>query len=92
MPLLRTLTYFTSAKGKKRKIDCALADPTPSVAKCPRKPVAVNPPSDDELVKFYKALNECGSKPAILSVTLPYANDFQLKTFRSNFPQLLPEL
>ena len=43
---------FTSAKGKKRKIDCALADPTPSVAKYPRKPVAVNPPSDDELVKF----------------------------------------
>ena len=83
---------FTSAKGKKRKIDCALADPTPSVAKCPRKPVAVNPPSDDELVKFYKTLSECGSKPAILSVTLPYANDFQPKTSRSNFPQLLPEL
>ena len=83
---------FTSAKGKKRKIDCALAYPTPSVAKCPRKPVAVNPPSDDELVKFYKTLSECGSKPAILSVTLPYANDFQPKTSRSNFPQLLPEL
>ena len=43
-------------------------------------------------MKFYKTLSECGSKPAILSVTLPYANDFQPKTSRSNFPQLLPEL
>ena len=43
-------------------------------------------------MKFNKTLSECGSKSAILSVTLAYANDFQPKTSRSNFTQLLPEL
>ena len=41
---------------------------------------------------FYETLSECGSKPAILSITLPYANDFQLKTFVPNFPLPLPQL
>ncbi len=71
-------------------MDCALADLTPS-AKCPRKSLAVCPPSEEELQKFYKTLSECRSKPAILSVILPYANDFQPKTSCSNFPSPLPE-
>lgn len=57
---------FTSAKGRKMKIDSALADPTPTVAKRLRKPLTISPPSDGEIEKFYKTLSECGSKPAIV--------------------------
>ncbi len=81
--------YFS--QREKKEEDCALADLTPS-AKCPRKSLAVCPPSEDELPKFYITLSECRSKPAILSVTLPYANDFQPQTSCSNFPSSLPEL
>jgi len=40
---------FTSAKGKK-KIDHALADPTPTAAKRPRKHVIVSSHSDEEKI------------------------------------------
>lgn len=78
---------FTSAKGRKKKIDAALADPAPSSTKRLRKPLAICPPSDIEVEKFYKTLSNCGSNPAILSVTLPYAKDFQPKTSLPSFPQ-----
>ena len=68
---------FTSAKGRKRKIDSALSDETPPITKHQRRPRAISPPSDKEIEKFYKTLSECGTKSAILSVTLHYANNFQ---------------
>ena len=42
IPLSRNLTSFQPRE--KSKIDCALADPTPSVAKCLRKSLAGNSP------------------------------------------------
>ncbi len=83
---------FTSAKGKKRKIDDALTDSTVSTSKKARMSPTVSPPTDVALEHFYKTLSECGSKPAIISVTLPYANDFQPKTSLPNFPLPLPQL
>ena len=42
-------------------------------------------------MKFYKTFSEC-SKLTMLSVNLPYANDFQPKHSCSNFTQPLPEI
>ena len=86
---------FTSAKGKKQKIDSGLNQVMTSSATNSqrRKSVAdVCPPSGTEIDQFYKALSGCGTKPAVLSVTLPFAYDFQPKTTLTNFPQPLPEL
>lgn len=41
---------------------------------------------------FFKKPNECTSKPAILSITIPYAHKYQPKTASACFPQPLPEL
>ena len=82
---------FTSAKGRKKKIDDTLEGPITSIAKRQQKSLAVSSPSDNEISKFYKALSECGSRPATLSATLLYANLFHPKTSLSNFPQPLPE-
>ncbi len=49
---------FTSAKGRKKKIDCVLADPIPTVAKRQRKPLAISSLIDSEIEKFYKTLSE----------------------------------
>ena len=77
---------FTSAMGKKRKVDCALADSTVLTLKNTRKCYTVSPPTYAALEKFYETLSECGSKSVILLITLPYANDFQPKTSLPNFP------
>ena len=51
---------FTSAKGKKRKIDCALAGSTVLTSKNTRKCHTVTSPTDAALEKFYKHLVSVG--------------------------------
>lgn len=51
------------------------------------------PPSPDELSNFYKALKNCPSKPAILSlIPPPYSNDFVPTSLQPNLPPPLSEL
>ncbi len=84
---------FTSAKGKKKKIDTALSNPLPSKTST-RKSVSVgiSAPTDAQLEGFYKAMNECGTKPAILSVVLQYANNYTPKSSLPTYPKPLSEL
>jgi len=87
---------FTSAKVKKRKIDdaanssvCASAFSSSSLNV--RSPV-VKPPDANELKSLFKALGECDSKPAVLSLIPEYANRYIPKSRLSNFPKPLQSL
>ena len=87
---------FTSAKVKKRKIDdaanssaCASASPSSSLNV--QSPV-VKPPDANELKSLFKALGECDSKPAVLSLIPEYANRYIPKSRLSNFPKPLQSL
>ena len=43
-----------------------------------KKPCDIDPPTKDELEKFYRALNSSKVKPAILKITPPYSKEFIL--------------
>lgn len=85
---------FTSAKGKRDRINAALSDPLPTKLKRVRKSpsVGITPPDDTKIEQFYRTLSKCGTKPAVLSVVLPYAKDYEPKSSCPIFPKPLPEL
>ena len=82
---------FTSPKGK---IDTALDTlPPPSKATTHKSvSVGISPPTEAELSKFYKSLSDCGTKPGILSVVLPYAKGYAPRSSLRSIPTPLPEL
>ena len=41
---------------------------------------AVNSPDSSEMQSLFHTLNECGTKPAILSVVFPYADTYTPKS------------
>ena len=76
---------FTSAKGKKKSIDDALeVEPHPKQIQRPPSTVVDSPDIIDNN-NFYSKLSECGTKPAILSITPPYANNYKPKRVSSTF-------
>lgn len=70
---------FTSAKTMKKKLERKLdsAGDTPSSRSSQKqKKTNIPDPTDCELASFFKALNETGSKPAILSLVPSYSEDY----------------
>ena len=69
---------FTSAKTMKKKLD--------------RKLDSAGDPTDDELASFFKALNETGSKPAIIALVPAYSEAYVHQPMQEDFPDVLTEL
>ena len=68
---------FISAKGKNKSIDDALkVEPHPKRIRRPPSTV-VDSPDIIDINNFYSKLSECGTKPANLSITPPYANNYK---------------
>ena len=85
---------FTSAKTMKKKLDCKLdsAGDTPSSRSSQKQKTNIPDPTDDELPSFFKALNETGSKPAIIALVLAYSEAYVHQPMQENFPDVLTEL
>lgn len=77
---------FNSVKGKKKKMDLTLSadTPQPSHVEKHKQKQLVSEPSHSS----YEKLNECFSNPAILSITLPYAYNYQPKIASACFLSL----
>ncbi|KAL5013934.1 hypothetical protein ScPMuIL_008204 [Solemya velum] len=86
---------FTSAKTKKRKLDCALkTGDTPAPLK-KRKLPDVTVPTTDELNNLYSNLHQLkskGKKPVILSLLPNYAKEFRPASLDKKYPLVLSEL
>ena len=83
---------FTSAKGKKKSIDDALeVEPHPKRIRRPPSTV-VDSPDIIDINNYYSKHSECGTKPAILSITPPHANKYKPKSDLPVFPAPLTEL
>ncbi len=83
---------FTSAKGKKKLIDDALEVEPPS-KQIQRSPsTIVDLPDITDINNFYNKLSECKTKPAILSITPPYADSYKPMSDLPEFPAPLTEL
>ena len=65
-------------------------DATPSRPK--RKRTDITPPSEAQIDAFFKQVNMADKKPAILTVTQPYAKEFIPKLCTSTLPMPLTEL
>ena len=63
---------FTSAKGRKKKMDRALMDSTDDTtsAERPKKADLVSSPTDGEIDNFYKKLSKCSNKAAIINYSI----------------------
>ena len=83
---------FTSAKGKKRKLDDAIN--TVSDAIVPITPQQYNKviPIREDYDTFYEHLSRTGTKPAILSLIPEYSDTYVPKRMLPTFPQPLPLL
>ena len=81
---------FTSAKGKKRKLD-ELID-----CNLPKKGAVSNrstvTPSNEDYDSFYEHLSKTGTKPAILSLIPKHSDPYVPKRMLSTFPVPLPLL
>ena len=86
---------FTSAMGKKRKLDERIDvdsesqshDAPQTRSRAAKK--AVNLPSDEQMDAFYECLSACGRKPAILSLIPKYSDAYVPKASLPEFPQPL---
>ena len=85
---------FTSAKGKKRKLDEAINDPEYDRSKKHLVVMSQNTkfPTHDEMDTFFKSLSECSTKPAILSLVPEYSDAYVQKVMAPDFPQPLNSL
>ena len=78
---------FKSPRNKRHLAEVAHASTSKHV-----RSAKVNPPSKDELEKFYEKISESKMKPAILKITLPYAEGFIPTLSNSDFPIPISEL
>ena len=83
---------FTSAKGKKRKLDKSIDGNSPSNGTCTISTKSTVSPSDEDYESFYENLSKSGTKPAILSILSEYSDPYVPKRMLSPFPQPLPQL
>jgi uncharacterized Zn finger protein len=85
---------FTSAKTMKKKLDRKLdsAGDTPSSRSSQKQKTNIPDPTDDELASFFKALNETGSKPAIIALVPAYSEAYVHQPMQEDFPDVLTEL
>ena len=84
---------FTSARGKKRKFDDAIncESTAQNESQTMATPHRLSPltPASENIDDLYKAISECDTKPAILSLADEYSTSYVPKRFLDNFPQPL---
>ena len=84
---------FSSAKLKKHKIDSAIASTSKRTTIQVRDVASVKRESPDQDIKsLYLQISKCGSKPAILSLVPPHAQEYAPKSTLPNFPKPLQSL
>ena len=81
---------FTSARGKKRKLDETLEGSETNSDRPVSKSGTL--PTDTEMEHFFNNLSLCDTKPAILSLVPPHSDRYIPKASLSNFPKPLPSL
>ena len=81
---------FTSARGKKRKLDDTIdiSETTKEVSVLSLS----SKPTNIEMEQLFADLNLCGTKPAILSLIPKYSDNYIPKLSLSTFPQPLTSL
>ena len=91
VPSLKSVQYlptkqidFTSARGKKRKLDDMLEGCETQVDEVMVK--QGSEPTDDEMVLFFSNLSLCDTKPAILSLIPEYSDNYVLKSSSRSLP------
>ncbi len=78
---------FTSAKGKKRKLDEVIdSNKLPEISSVSTPDVVLKVPTKKEKDSFYKELSQAGTKPAIISLIPGYSSTYVPKTFLPEFP------
>jgi hypothetical protein len=83
---------FTSARRKKTKLECQELC-KPSMEPQQLKLIDdLKPPSESELKAFFEKLNQCNTKPAILSTVPEYALNYVPKSSLDCFPSPLQSL
>lgn len=97
VPCLKKIEYlptkeidFTSARGKKRKLDDALEGTVSEESIVTIK--EGSRPTSDEFALFYKNISHQGTKPAILSLIPNYSDNYVPKSTQPHFPQPLTAL
>ena len=83
---------FTSAKGKKRKLDEAIDQDTDPTNITEVSVARGKVPSESEMDLLFENLSFSGTKPAILSLIPKYADSYMPKSSSSDFPQPLKSL
>ena len=83
---------FTSARGKKRKLN-EILEGTQTSSDTPG-PISKSgtSPTDTELEQFFSNLSLCDTKPAILSLVPPHSDRYVPKVSLANFPQPMTSL
>ena len=81
---------FTSARGKKRKLDEMLE--SDKIITKVQVSTDDTTPTDDDMELLFKNLSLCGTTPAVLSLISEYSDKYIPKTSLPNFPQPLTSL
>ena len=83
---------FTSAKGKKKKLDAAIDSSLSEESLSSIKDHACRPPTEEEKHAFFRELSQAGTQPGILSLIPEYSHPYIPKTSLPEFPQPLTAL
>jgi len=84
---------FTSALGKKRKLDQIIDAVEPSTSKCSKIYSAMGKkPTESEMANFFDSLSKCKTKPAVLSVVPVFSEKYVPKSSLVTFPKPLNTL
>ena len=84
---------FTSAWGKKRKLDEIIDATEPSMSKCSKTyPATGENSTESEMANFFESLSNCKTKPAVLSVVPMFSENYVPKSSLVTFPKPLTTL
>ena len=91
VPTLKTVEYlptklidFTSARGKKRKLDDMLEGCETQTDEVTVK--QGSKPTDDEMALFFRNLSMCNTKPAVLSLIPEYSDNYVVMSTSRSLP------
>ena len=84
---------FTSALGKKMKLDEVIDAMEPSTSKSSKTyPATGEKPTESEMANFFDSLSKCKTKPAVLSVVPVFSENHVPKSSLVTFPKPLNTL
>ena len=78
---------FTSARGKKRKLDDIIDGKDEQQRNDPKVPERGKAPTESELELLFENLSRGGTKPGILSLVTKYSDLYVPKSLCAGFPQ-----